>query len=65
VAGVRVAIVDHPELGWTATRADGAWDLVVQGGGELTVAFTHPDHPEAQRHVRWTGARRRSCRTSA
>src|SRR5262249_33680996 len=31
IAGARVTVVDHPELGMTDTRADGAFDLAVNG----------------------------------
>ncbi len=37
LAGVTVGIHDHPELGTTRTRVDGAYDLVVNGGGPLTL----------------------------
>ncbi len=37
VSGVRASLVGHPELGWTRTRSDGRFDLVVNGGGSLTV----------------------------
>ena len=38
IKGVRVTVLDHPELGMTNTRADGAFDLAVNGGG-LTLEF--------------------------
>jgi hypothetical protein len=37
--GVRVTIADHPEYGYTLTRADGRFDLVVNGGGLLRVQY--------------------------
>lgn len=37
--GVHVSVKDHPEFGYTLTRSDGAWDLVVNGGGVLTIIF--------------------------
>ena len=37
--GVRISILNHPELGQTLSRADGRFDLVVNGGGLLTVSY--------------------------
>ncbi len=33
--GVSISILDHPELGQTRSRADGLFDLAVNGGGVL------------------------------
>ena len=38
-SGVGIAVADHPELGGTLTRADGWFDLVVNGGEPLTLRF--------------------------
>jgi RHS repeat-associated protein len=38
IEGVRVTVLDHPELGRTQTRADGRYDLAVNGTG-LTLVF--------------------------
>ncbi len=38
--GVRVSIRDHEELGWTLSRANGAFDLAVNGGGPLVVEYS-------------------------
>ena len=38
IGGVRVTVLDHPELGVTNTRADGAFDIAVNGGG-VTLSF--------------------------
>ncbi len=38
IGGVRVTVLDHPELGGTNTRADGAFDIAVNGGG-ITLEF--------------------------
>jgi RHS repeat-associated protein len=35
--GVRVTITGHPEYGHTLTRADGRYDMAVNGGGPLTI----------------------------
>ncbi|HED52007.1 MAG TPA: PKD domain-containing protein, partial [Gammaproteobacteria bacterium] len=49
--GVTVTILDHPELGQTLTRADGLFDLVVNGGGHLTVNYRKPGYLVAQRRI--------------
>ena len=38
IEGVRVTVLDHPELGTTNTRADGEFDLAVNGAG-VTLSF--------------------------
>ena len=49
--GVTVTIKDHPEFGQTISRADGAFDLAVNGGGTLTLHYSKPGHLPAQRQV--------------
>ncbi len=39
LTGVTIAVAGHPELGQTRSRADGRFDLAVNGGGELTVDY--------------------------
>ena len=39
LSGVRITVLNHPELGFTATRADGMFDLAVNGGGTLTIDY--------------------------
>lgn len=51
LACVRVEVVGRPELGWTATRNDGRFDLVVNGGGPLVLEFSDPDVIVAHRRV--------------
>jgi RHS repeat-associated protein len=51
IAGVRVTVLDHPEFGRTATRADGGYDLAVNGGGQLTLVFEREGYIAGQRHV--------------
>ena len=51
LADVVVGVLGHPELGVTATRADGQFDLVVNGGGSLTLAFQKANYVTAQRAV--------------
>ena len=49
--GVIVTILNHPELGQTKSRTDGAYDLAVNGGGQLTVVFNKDGYLTAQRNV--------------
>jgi len=51
LSGVRITILNHPEFGHTLSRADGAFDLAVNGGGVLTVNFTKAGYLPAQRQV--------------
>ncbi|MBD3322898.1 MAG: hypothetical protein GF350_17505, partial [Chitinivibrionales bacterium] len=49
LSGVTVTILDHPEFGQTLTREDGAFDLVVNGGGLLTLCYNKPGYLPVQR----------------
>ncbi|MCR2805935.1 S-layer homology domain-containing protein [Paenibacillus soyae] len=49
--GVKVSVLGHGELGQTYTRADGMFDLAVNGGGELTVEYEREGFMEAQRKI--------------
>ncbi len=49
LAGVSIAVQGAPELGHTVSRADGWFDLVVNGGGELTVRYAKPGWLPVQR----------------
>ncbi|NJD69712.1 MAG: PKD domain-containing protein [candidate division NC10 bacterium] len=49
--GVTISILNHPELGQTQSRADGWFDLAVNGGGLLTVTYTLGGFLPAQRGV--------------
>ncbi|MBJ7330377.1 MAG: hypothetical protein JHC95_10795 [Solirubrobacteraceae bacterium] len=49
--GVGVSILDHAEFGRTTTRADGGFDMVVNGGGELTVQYNRTGYLRSQRTV--------------
>ena len=57
--GATVAVHGHPELGKTVSRADGWYDLVVNGNADLTLEFSAPSvipafrsvHPVAQRYA--------------
>ena len=47
--GARVVVVGHPEYGETTTRADGAYDLVINGGAQMAVEVSHEGHVTVQR----------------
>ncbi len=57
--GATVTVHGHPELGRTTSRADGCYDLVVNGNADLTLEFFAPSsipafrtvHPVAQRYA--------------
>lgn len=51
LAGVTVKIAGHPEFGTTLTRANGLYDLAVNGGGPLRVQMSKTGHPSAERKV--------------
>jgi hypothetical protein len=55
VSGVTINILGHSEFGQTLSRPDGMFDLVVNGGGPLTVHYQKSGFPAAQRQVdvRW------------
>lgn len=57
IPGVTVSILDHPELGHTATRADGVFDIAVNGGGVLTVEYRKDGYLPVQRTIdtQWNG----------
>ncbi|MFN8441614.1 MAG: RHS repeat-associated core domain-containing protein [Caldilineaceae bacterium] len=49
--GVTISILDHPEFGQTRSRADGMFDLVVNGGGWLTLNYSKTGLLSSQRKV--------------
>lgn len=55
--GVAVSVNGHAEYGQTQTRADGQFDLAVNGGGLLTLNYRKPGYLPAQRQVNagWQG----------
>ena len=65
IGGVRVTVLDHPELGRTATRDDGGFELAVNGGGSVVVEFEREGYVPSQRSTRFlrrtSSAWRRSC----
>lgn len=49
ISNVKISILNHPELGQTRSRADGMFDLVVNGGGDLTVKYEKQGFIPSQR----------------
>ncbi|HEY6873326.1 MAG TPA: RHS repeat-associated core domain-containing protein [Geobacteraceae bacterium] len=49
--GITVTILNHPEFGQTLTRADGMFDMAVNGGGILTVNYNKTGYMSTQRQV--------------
>ena len=49
--GVNISILGHPEYGMTRTRPDGIFDMVVNGGGALTVNYQKDGYLSAQRQM--------------
>ena len=49
LSAVAITILNHPEYGRTLTRDDGMFDLVVNGGGALTVDYQKEGYLPAQR----------------
>ncbi len=48
---VIITILNHPEFGQTLSRADGMFDLAVNGGGPVTVNYAKAGYLPAQRQV--------------
>lgn len=46
-----VQVLGRPEFGYTLTRQDGRFDLVVNGGTQVVLRFAKPNFLEAQRAV--------------
>ena len=51
LSGVTITIAGHPEYGSTLTRADGLFDIAVNGGGVLTVRYEKAPYLLVQRQV--------------
>lgn len=49
LSGAKVSIVGHKEYGYTLSRSDGAYDLVVNGGSRMLLSFELDGHLSAQR----------------
>lgn len=52
LAGVTVSVKNHPEFGQTRSRADGQFDLAVNGGGYLVLDYQKLGFLPAQRQVK-------------
>jgi RHS repeat-associated protein len=48
---VVITVLNHPEFGQTLSRADGMFDLAVNGGGYLTLNYQRSGYLPAQRQV--------------
>lgn len=51
LSGVAITIKDHSEFGQTLSRADGLFDMAVNGGGVLTVNYQKAGYLPVQRQV--------------
>ncbi len=51
LAGVRISVQGQPELGFTLSREDGWFDLLVNGGGELVLGYEKDGWLPVQRRV--------------
>ena len=51
LSGVKVTIAQHPEFGETISRSDGAYDMVVNGGGVLTLSYEKEGYIPVQRVI--------------
>jgi hypothetical protein len=49
--GVTITVLNHPEFGQTLSRTDGRFDLVVNGGGLLTIDYQKAGYLPAQRQI--------------
>jgi RHS repeat-associated protein len=51
LSAVKVSVLGHPEYGNTWTRADGRYDLAVNGGDRITLTFERSDLLPVQRQT--------------
>jgi RHS repeat-associated protein len=51
LSGVTITVLAHPEFGQTKSRADGVFDLAVNGGGTLTVEYRKTGFLDVQRAI--------------
>lgn len=49
--GVHVSILDRAEFGWTRSRLDGCYDLILNGGGPVCVVYSRYDRLTAHRSM--------------
>ncbi|MBW6477527.1 MAG: hypothetical protein K0A95_10695 [Chromatiales bacterium] len=52
LSGVTITLQGHPELGHTLSRADGMFDMVVNGGGLMVINYERDGYLPAQRKVK-------------
>jgi len=46
LTGIRISVATDPQFGFTLTRPDGWWDILVNGGSMVTIQFQRsPFHP--------------------
>lgn len=51
LSGVKITLLNHPELGQTLSRLDGMFDMVVNGGGMLVVNYEKTGYLPIQRQI--------------
>jgi PKD repeat protein len=51
LSGVTITVLDHPEFGQTLTRSDGAFDFVINGGGQTVITYTKAGYIPVQRQI--------------
>ncbi len=51
VVGAKISVLSHPEYGQTWTRADGAFDMAINGGGPTTLELQHDGFLPVQRQL--------------
>jgi hypothetical protein len=51
LGNVVITIADHPEFGFTRTRSDGRFDMLVNGGSQLAVQFQAESFIQASRTI--------------
>lgn len=51
LSGATVSILNHPEFGQTLSRADGMFDLAVNGGGSIVVSYRKDGYLQSQRQI--------------
>jgi len=51
LSGVKITVANHPEYGFTYSRADGEWDLAINGGGVVFIEYEKLGFTNAQRQL--------------
>jgi RHS repeat-associated protein len=51
LSGVTITVLNHPEYGQTLSRADGQFDIAVNGGGLVTVNYVRTGYLPVQRQI--------------